>query len=177
MLSEVAFDHFKRHVSGTGIFYFRNNFLENTNGIMQYCLSNTSYSNKAVISLTHGIEYQYQYDNNKTCIDVKTDVKFTLTNGKETIEFDGTNFTVKSGDCASPSESVATLILTTVKEDLLTLEFKTNAQKEASMGAMFTFSPDEYFPGTPKASEYFVCVYFFVLDVIHIHCTSNLYFF
>lgn len=130
-----------------------------------------------MISLTHGIEYQYQYDNNKTCIDVKTDVKFTLTNGKETIEFDGTNFTVKSGDCASPSESVATLILTTVKEDLLTLEFKTNAQKEASMGAMFTFSPDEYFPGTPKASEYFVCVYFFVLDVIHIHCISNLYFF
>lgn len=121
---------------------------------------NTSYSNKAVISLTLGSEYQYYDDNNKTCIEVKTDVKFTLTNGKETIEFDGTNFTVKSGDCASPSESVATLILTTVKEDLLSLEFKTNAQKEASMGAMFTFSPDEYFPETPEASEYFVCVYF-----------------
>lgn len=128
-----------------------------------------------MISLTHGIEYQYQYDNNKTCIDVKTDVKFTLTNGKETIEFDGTNFTVKSGDCASPSESVATLILTTVKEDLLTLEFKTNAQKEASMGAMFTFSPDEYFPGTPKASEYFVRVYFFLFWMSFIYIVLQTY--
>lgn len=162
--------------------YFKNDFLENTNSIIQYmyhyvyCLSiNTSYSNKAVISLTLGSEYQYQYDTNKTCIEVKTDVKFTLTNGKETIEFDGTNFTVESGDCASPSESVATLILTTVKGDLLTLEFKTNAQKEASMGAMFTFSPDEYFPGTPKASEYFVRVYFFLFWMSFIYIVLQTY--
>lgn len=114
----------------------------------------TSYSNKAVISLTHGSEYQYQYDNNKTCIEVKTDVMFTLTNGTETIKFDGTNFTVKSGDCALPSESVATLTLTTAKEDFLSLEFKIDAQNEASMGARFTFSPDEYFPGSPSASEF-----------------------
>lgn len=122
-----------------------------------YCLSiNTSYSNKAVISLTLGSEYQYQYDNNKTCIEVKTDVKFTLTNGKETIEFDGTNFTVKSGDCALPSEPIASLTLTTVKGDLLSILFKYDAQSQSTMDTVFTFAPYEYFPETSTPSKFTV---------------------
>lgn len=98
-------------------------------------------------------EYEYQYDNNKTCIKVRTDVVFTLTNSKEIITFDGTNFTVKTGDCAISNELLASLTLITIKEDLLSIEFKTDAQNQTSMDAMFTFAPYEYFPGTPPLSE------------------------
>lgn len=120
---------------------------------------NTSYSNKAVISLTLGSEYQYQYDNNKTCIEVKTDVQFTLTNGNETIKFDGTNFTVKGGDCAKPADSVATLTLSTVIGDLLTLKFLYDVQEQSTMDTMFTFAPYEYFPRTPTPSEYSIYIH------------------
>lgn len=156
-------DHFKRHVSGTGIFHFRNDFLENTNGFIQYvyCLSNTSYFNKAVISLTHGIEYHFQYDNNKTCIEVKMDVKFTLTNGTEMIKFDGSDFKVKSGDCAFSNESAAMLTLTIGNDNFLHLQFQYDAKNKTTMGAMFSVSPYEYFPGTPTPSK------FQVMDYVH----------
>lgn len=112
-----------------------------------------------MISLTLGSEYQYQYDNNKTCIEVKTDVQFTLTNGNETIKFDGTNFTVKGGDCAKPGDSVASLTLSTVKGDLLTLKFLYDAQEQSTMDTMFTFAPYEYFPGTRTLSEYSIYIH------------------
>lgn len=98
-------------------------------------------------------EYQYQYDNNKTCIKVRTDVVFTLTNWKEIITFDGTNFTVISGDCASSSESIASMVLSNINHDYLSLIFKDDAQNQASMGARFTFSPNEYFPNTSPLSK------------------------
>lgn len=110
---------------------------------------------QAVLSVINASEYQYQYDN-KTCIKVRTDVVFTLTNWKEIITFDGTNFTVISGDCALPGESNAILRLATIKEDYLILIFQYDAQNQASMGATFTFSPYEYFPGTPTPSEYYI---------------------
>lgn len=104
-----------------------------------------------MISLTHGIEYQYQYDNNKTCIEVKTDVEFTLTNGNETIKFDGKDFNVTSGDCASSGEAIASLMLTNVKKDSLSIIFQYDAQNQATMDVRFTFAPFEYFPETqPK---------------------------
>lgn len=43
------------------------------------------------------------------------------------------------------------------------------------MGVMFIFFFDEYFLEILEVSEYFVCVYFFVLDVIYIYCILNLY--
>lgn len=101
-------------------------------------------------------EYQYQYDNGKTCIKVRTDVVFTLTNWKEIITFDGTNFTVISGDCALSSESIASLFLSNINQDLIHLEFRYDAQNQTSMGAMSTFAPFEYFPGTPTPSEYYI---------------------
>lgn len=116
----------------------------------------TFYSNKAVISLTCGSEYIIKDDNNKTCLEVKTDVEFTLTNGNETIKFDGTNFTLKGGECAKPTDSVATLTLSTVKDDFLSLTFKIDAQKQSSMDTRFNFAPFEYFPGTPTPSKYTV---------------------
>lgn len=96
------------------------------------------------------------YKDNKTCIDVKMDVKFSLTDGNTTIKFDGTNFTVKSGDCAWSNESVASIILSNAKEDLLTLSFNYDAQKNVVMGTMFAFTPSQYFPGTPVPSRYFL---------------------
>lgn len=101
-------------------------------------------------------EYQYQYDNGKTCIKVRTDVVFTLTNWKEITTFDGTNFTVISGNCALSSESIASLFLSNTNQDLIHLEFRYDAQNQTSMGAMFTFAPFEYFPGTPTPSEYYI---------------------
>lgn len=98
-------------------------------------------------------EYQYQYDNGKTCIKVSTDVVFTLTNWKEIITFDGTNFTVIRGDCAL---SIDSLFLSNINQDLINLEFRYDAQNQTSMGAMFTFAPFEYFPGTPTSSEYYI---------------------
>lgn len=84
------------------------------------------------------------------------DVKFSLTDGNTTIEFDGTNFTVKSGDCAWSNESVSSLTLSNAKEDLLTLSFNYDAQKNVVMGTMFSFTPSQYFPGTPVPSKYFL---------------------
>lgn len=100
----------------------------------------------AVISLTSGTEYQYQYDNNKTCIMFRAEVLFTLTNGKDEVKLDGTNFTVKGGDCALPNESDASLFLTTSREDYFTLYFKYDEKNQTSMDAMFTFAPYQYFP-------------------------------
>lgn len=114
-----------------------------------------------MISLTHGSEYQYQYDNNKTCIELKTDVKFTLTNGTKTVKFDGSDFTVKSGDCAWSNESAATLILTTGNDNFLHLQFQYDIQNKTTMGAMFSLAPFEYFPGTPTPSK------FPVMDYVH----------
>lgn len=107
-----------------------------------------------MISLTHGIEYQYQYDNNKTCIDVKTDVKFSLTNGTDTVKFDGKDFTVISGDCAWSNETVATLMLKIGNDNFLLLQFQYDAKNKTFMGAMFSVSPFEYFPGTPTPSKF-----------------------
>lgn len=101
-------------------------------------------------------EYQYMYDNGKPCIKVRTDVVFTLTNWKEIITFGGTNFTVRTGYCAISNEAVAVLTLATIIDDILSIEFKTDAQNQTSMDAMFTFSPYEYFPGTPTPSEYYI---------------------
>lgn len=112
-----------------------------------------------MISLTLGSEYQYQYDNNKTCIEVKTDVMFTLTNGTETIKFDGTNFTVKSGDCALPNETAASLTLNTGTDNLLSLKFKYDAKNQSTMDAMFSFNPYEYFPGGSSPREYILPVF------------------
>lgn len=107
-----------------------------------------------MISLTHGIEYQYQYDNNKACIEVKTDVEFTLTNGNKTVKFEGKDFNVTGGDCASSGESVASLSLMNAEVDSLTLTFRYDAQNQAMMDVLFTFAPFEYFPGTPTPSKY-----------------------
>lgn len=100
-----------------------------------------------MISLTLGSEYQYKYENDNTCIEVKTDVMFTLTNGTDTVKFDGTNFTVKSGDCAWANETAASLTLDTGNDNLLSLKFKYDAKNQSTMDAMFTFNPYEYFPG------------------------------
>lgn len=115
----------------------------------------------AVLSMINASEYQYQYDN-KTCIKVRTDVVFTLTNWKEIITFDGTNFTVISGDCALPGETIAELTLATIKEDYLILIFQDDAQNQASMGARFTFSPKEYFPNISTPSKFFFMEYIYV---------------
>lgn len=109
---------------------------------------------KAVISLTSGTEYQYQYDNNKTCIMFRAEVLFTLTNGKDEVKLDGTNFTVKGGDCALPNELDASLFLTTSREDYFTLYFKYDEKNQTSMDSMFTFAPYQYFPHSPTPSEY-----------------------
>lgn len=84
------------------------------------------------------------------------DVKFSLTDGNTTIEFDGTNFTVKSGDCALSDETAASLTLSNANDDFLTMSFKYDAQKNVLMGMMFTFAPSEYFTGKPPAGKYFV---------------------
>ncbi|XP_062606827.1 lysosome-associated membrane glycoprotein 2-like [Saccostrea cucullata] len=104
------------------------------------------------ISLTQGSEYNYSYDNNEICIDVKMDVLFTLSNGKEVVKFDGNNFTVKSGDCATTGEYQAVLTLTNSNEDLLALTFNVNTDLSVNMSSMFTFAPFEFFPGTPIAT-------------------------
>lgn len=112
-----------------------------------------------MVSLTLGSEYQYQYDNNKTCIEVKSDVQFTLTNGTDTAIFYGKDFTVKSGDCASSGEAVASLMLTNAKDDPLALTFRYDAQNHSMMDVRFTFAPYEYFPETSTPSKYW-CILF-----------------
>lgn len=87
---------------------------------------------------------------------VRTDVVFTLTNWKEIITFDGTNFTVKDGDCALPGDLVASLSLFNINEDILSLRFLYDAQNQTSMDAMFTFAPYEYFPNIHTPSKYFI---------------------
>lgn len=109
-------------------------------------------------------EYEYQYDNNKTCIKVRTDVVFTLTNWKEIITFDGTNFTVISGDCASSSESTASMVLSNINHDYLSLIFKDDAQNQASMGARFTFFPNEYFPNISPSKLFFYGIHLFLIS-------------
>lgn len=111
-----------------------------------------------MISLTLGSEYQYEYENNNTCIEVKTDVMFTLTNGTDTVKFDGTNFTVKSGDCAWANETAASLTLDAGNDNLLNLKFKYDAKNQSTMDAMFTFNPYEYFPGGSIPREYILFV-------------------
>lgn len=106
--------------------------------------------------MINATEYQYQYNNNKTCIKVRTDVVFTLTNWKEIITFGGTNFTVRSGDCALPGEEVATLVLSNTNYDFLDLTFAYDAQNQTFMDARFNFAPYEYFPNTPTPSKYFI---------------------
>lgn len=86
-------------------------------------------------------EYQHQYDNNKTCIKVRTDVVFTMTNWKEIITFDGSNFTVESGHCALSGDSAAEMTLATIKGDFLILVFLNDAQNQTSMNAQFHFAP------------------------------------
>lgn len=78
---------------------------------------------------------------------------FTLTNWKDIITFDGTNFTVKTGDCASFGESVASLVLSNINEDFLFLAFKYDAQNQTSMDARFNFAPYEYFPNISTPIE------------------------
>ncbi|XP_062602274.1 uncharacterized protein LOC134263934 [Saccostrea cucullata] len=104
------------------------------------------------LSLTKGSEYKYLYDNNETCIDVKMDVLFTLSNGNETVKFDGSNFTVKSGDCAIEGEYQAVLNLGNSFEDLLALTFNINPDLSVNMSLMFLFAPFEFFSGTPIAA-------------------------
>lgn len=99
--------------------------------------------------MINATEYQYQYNNNKTCIKVRTDVVFTMTNWKEIITFGGTNFTVRSGDCALPGEEVATLVLSNTNYDFLDLTFIYDAQNQTFMDARFNFAPYKYFPNTP----------------------------
>lgn len=84
----------------------------------------------------------------------RAEVLFTLTNGKDVVKLDGTNFTVKGGDCALPNESDASLFLTTSREDYFTLYFKYDEKNQTSMDAMFTFAPYQYFQQTPTPSEY-----------------------
>ncbi|XP_062579612.1 lysosome-associated membrane glycoprotein 1-like [Saccostrea cucullata] len=92
------------------------------------------------------------YGNNETCIDVKMDVLFTLSDGNETIKFDGNNFTVKSGDCATIGEYQSILTLTNSNSDLLSLTFNALPDLSVNMSLMFTFAPFEFFPGSPIAT-------------------------
>lgn len=71
----------------------------------------------------------------------RAEVLFTLTNGKDVVKLDGTNFTVKGGDCVFPNESDASLFLTTSREDYFTLYFKYDEKNQTSMDAMFPFAP------------------------------------
>lgn len=80
-----------------------------------------------MIPLIAPSEYQYQYNTNKPCIKVRTDVTFTLTNWNQTVKFDGTYFTVKGGVCPSSNESIAILTLATVNWDYLGFTFKYDA--------------------------------------------------
>lgn len=101
-------------------------------------------------------EYQHQYDNNKTCIKVRTDVVFTMTNWKEIITFDGSNFTVESGHCALSGDSAAEMTLATIKGDFLILVFLNDAQNQTSMNAQFHFTPYKYFPNIYAPCKYFL---------------------
>ncbi|XP_062602256.1 uncharacterized protein LOC134263914 [Saccostrea cucullata] len=92
------------------------------------------------------------YGNNETCIDVKMDVMFTLSNGEEVVKIDGSNFTVISGDCATEGEYQATLILHNFQEDFLALTFNALPDLSVNMSLRFTFAPFEFFPGTPIAT-------------------------
>ncbi|XP_062596096.1 uncharacterized protein LOC134257513 isoform X1 [Saccostrea cucullata] len=105
------------------------------------------------ISQTKRSEYKYTYDNNETCIDVKMDVLFTLSNGMEEVTFDGNNFTVKSGDCAKFGEYQAALTLANSNEDFLSFTFNINPDLSVNMSSMFTFAPTEFFPGTPISTS------------------------
>ncbi|XP_062594160.1 lysosome-associated membrane glycoprotein 1-like [Saccostrea cucullata] len=89
------------------------------------------------------------YDNYETCIDVKMNVVFTLSDGEEVVRFDGNNFTVKSGDCATVGEYQAVLTLTNSNEDLLALTFNALPYLSVNMSLMFTFAPVKFFPGIP----------------------------
>ncbi|XP_062613761.1 uncharacterized protein LOC134275495 [Saccostrea cucullata] len=117
--------------------------------IVQFLLTLTNQA----LSLTQGSEYKYMYDNNETCIDVKMDVLFTLSNGNETVRFDGSNFTVRSGDCATVGEYQSVLTLTNSNEDFLILTFIDLPDLSVNMSLMFTFAPFEFFPGTPIATS------------------------
>lgn len=116
-----------------------------------------------MIPLIAPSEYQYQYNTNKPCIQVRTDVTFTLTNWNQTVKFDGTYFTVKGGVCPSSNESIAILTLATVNWDYLGFNFKYDAQNQTIMEARFSFAPINYFPGSPSPSEVF---YFMIVTCL-----------
>lgn len=116
-----------------------------------------------MIPLIAPSEYQYQYNTNKPCIKVRTDVTFTLTNWNQTVKFDGTYFTVKGGVCPSSNESIAILTLATVNWDYLGFTFKYDAQNQTIMEARFSFAPINYFPGSPSPSEVF---YFMIVTCL-----------
>lgn len=81
------------------------------------------------------------------------DVTFTLSNGTGSVELDGNNFTVLSGDCALTTEDIASMTLQNSNEDFLNLQFLKAANRVVSMSFRFTVSPGEYFPGVPTPSK------------------------
>ncbi|XP_062602249.1 uncharacterized protein LOC134263897 isoform X2 [Saccostrea cucullata] len=77
------------------------------------------------------------------------DALFTLSDGNETVKFDGNNFTVKGGDCSTAGEYQSVLTLTNSNEDFLVLTFNALPDLSVNMSLMFIFAPFEFFPGTP----------------------------
>jgi hypothetical protein len=103
--------------------------------------------------VVQGYDFIYLDANNQPCIDVKTDVTLTLTNGTASVTLDGSNFTVLSGDCATPAEASASMSLFNGNEDVLALTFIRSAENVVSLSLLFTVSPNEYFPGVPTTSK------------------------
>ncbi|XP_048746426.2 lysosome-associated membrane glycoprotein 1-like [Ostrea edulis] len=105
------------------------------------------------LAVVQGSEYVYLDGNNQSCIVVKMDVTFTLSNGTGSVILDGNNFTVISGDCASATEDIASMLLQNSNEDILTLTFLKADNRAVSMSFVFAVSPSYYFPGVPTPNS------------------------
>ncbi|XP_061194379.1 lysosome-associated membrane glycoprotein 1-like [Saccostrea echinata] len=100
----------------------------------------------SALSMSQGTEFNYTYSNKEICMDIKMDVKLYLTNGNETVNFSGNNFTVKNGECANTGEYQSWLAIENKKADVLTFIFLVVPDLTVNMSLKFEFAPFEYFP-------------------------------